>query len=76
MKNIGKIFLGTLLASGILLAAVHTGRYFEREDIKNSIRSQQATGESKIIRIHQLRMSLIPLDRGFIAWWPEEKKPR
>jgi hypothetical protein len=48
------------------------GITYDRWDIRRTIKQQEETRATRTIRIPQLRMNLVPFERGFIDWIERE----
>jgi hypothetical protein len=68
MSTTLKFSLMILLMCVISLVSFHSGAYFERRYIIQTIRAGQARGSTKLIKVPQLKMTLIPFEKGFISW--------
>lgn len=64
------LLLMAIIDLSLLFGLFQLGRYYEREDVIQTIKMQQKG--TQLIKIPNLRLTLIPFVRGgegFISWW-------
>jgi len=62
----------TCLVCLALVVVFKLGVTYDRWDIRRTIKQQEETRAVRTIRVPQLRMNLVPFEKGFIDWVDEK----